>query len=255
MIFSDVYYPIRRAMFIINLLRLKENDFPYKMDRGLLNALIRVERYKHGSRSLANLLNDIVQNNSRNMLLRSWLPSKPILELYFKDADNFISRMSREEDFLEMAWEIAPLIHSFGLGNINDPLNQYSVEYSLLPVFIKESNVMAVRRIPEVLRSGGFRITSINGNDKIEGDDYFSIIKSDNNALLEKMSNREHELWMTFYAENGWEHSENRNDYEKKHNCLVGYDQLPEAQKKKDRDFVSNFFSIVEKAGFGIARE
>jgi hypothetical protein len=253
--FSDVYYPIRRAMFIINLLRLKENDFPYKMDLGLLNALIRVDRYKHGSRSLANLLNDIVQNNSRSMLLRSWLPSKPILELYFKDADNFISCMSREEDFLEMAWEIAPLIHRFGLGNINDPLNQYSVEYSLLPVFIKESNVMAVRRIPEVLRSGGFRITSINGNDRIEGDDYLSIIKADNNALLEKMSKREHELWMAFYTENGWEHSENRNDYEKKHNSLVGYDQLPEAQKKKDRDFVSNLFSIVEKAGFGIVRE
>jgi hypothetical protein len=252
---SDVYFPIRRALFIINLLRLKETDFPYKMDRGLLNALIRVDRYKHGSRSLANLLNDIVQNNSRNILLRSWLPSKPMLELYFKDADNFISCLSGEEDFLEMAWEIAPLIHNFGLGNINDPLNQYSVEYSLLPVFIKESNVMRVRRIPEVLRSGGFRIISINGNDKIEGDDYLSIINSDNKALLEKMSKREHELWMAFYTENGWEYSENRNDYEKKHNCLIGYDQLTEGQKKKDRDFVSNFFSIVEKAGFGIARD
>lgn len=253
--FSDVYYPIRRALFIITLLRLKETDFPYKMDRGLLNALIRVDRYKHGSRSLANLLNDIVQNNSRNILLRSWLPSKPMLELYFKDADNFISCLSGEEDFLEMAWEIAPLIHNFGLGNINVPLNQYSVEYSLLPVFIKESNVMRIRRIPEVLRSGGFRIISINGNDKIEGGDYLSIINSDNNALLEIMSRREHELWMAFYTENGWEYSETRNDYEKKHNCLVGYDQLTEGQKKKDRDFVSNFFSIVEKAGFGIARE
>jgi hypothetical protein len=69
------------------------------------------------------------------------------------------------------------------------------------------------------------------------------------------MSKKEHELWMAFYAENGWEYSENRNDYEKKHNCLVGYDKLPEAQKKKDRDFVLNLFSIVEKAGFGIARE
>lgn len=252
---TDVCFPIRRALFIINLLRLKESDFPYKMDRGLLNALIKVDRYKHGSRSLANLLNDIVQYNSRNILLRSWLPSKSLLELYFKDAGNFISCMSREEDFLEMAWETAPLIHSFWLGKINDPLNQYSLEYSLLPVFIKESNVMAVRRIPEVLRSGGFSIISVSGNDKIEGDDYLSIINSDNNALLEKMSRREHELWMAFYSENGWEYSENRNDYEKKHNCLVGYDQLPEEQKKKDRDFVSNFFSIVEKAGFGIARE
>jgi hypothetical protein len=178
-----------------------------------------------------------------------------MLELYFKDAGNFISCMSGEEDFLEMAWEIAPLIHSFTLGNLNDPLNQYSVEYSLLPVFIKESNVMAARRIPEVLRSGGFRITSINGNGKIEGDDYLSIINANNKELLEKMSKREHELWMAFYSENGWEHSENRNDYEKKHNCLVGYDQLAEELKKKDRDFVSNFFAIVEKTGFGIAGE
>ncbi len=252
---ADICFPIRRALFIINLLRLKDSDYPLKMDWGLLNALIKVDRYKHGSRSLANLLSDIRQNSPDNQLLRSWLPSKPTLDLYFKDTDNFLSCLVREDDYHEMIWEVAPLIHSFWMGKINDPVNQYSVEYSHLPVFIKESNVMAAKRIPEVLKAGGFKITDINSPDKIEDAEYLAAINKNNKAVLEKMSEKEHELWMEFYIENGWEHAKIRNDYDKKHDCLVRYDQLPEDQKIKDRDFVINFPEIVRKAGFAIARE
>jgi len=252
---TDLTYSIRRAIFIIGLLRLKNSDFPFKMDWGLLNALIKVDRYKHGSRSLANLLNDIRQNNPQNLLLRSWLPSKPTLELYFKDADSFYKYLVIENDFLEMAWEIAPLIHSYWMKKINDPANEYAVEYCFLPVFIKESNMEAVRRIPRVLGTGGFKITRKNDSNKLDEKAYLSIINEANQVLLEDMAEKEHELWMEFYEANGWEYSEIRNDYIKKHNCMVPYSQLPESEKLKDREVISNYPAIVEKAGFGIVKE
>ena len=88
---TDLTYPDKKGYFYYRIASLKKDDFPFKMDWGLLNAFIKVDRYKHGSRSMANLLNDIRQNNPRNLLLRSWLPSKSTLDLYFKDPDQFYS--------------------------------------------------------------------------------------------------------------------------------------------------------------------
>jgi hypothetical protein len=203
---------------------------------------------------LANLLNDIRQSNPRNLLLRSWLPSKSTLELYFKDPENFYNCMQMETDFLEMAWEIAPIFHSYWMDNIKDPFNELSVEFSFLPVFIKESNVQAARRIPEVLRAGGFQLTHKNDSDKLPEEDYISIINNDKKAILEKMAKKEHDLWVNFYTENGWVYDENRNDYAKRHNCLVPYNKLKEYDKAKDREIISKYPVIISKAGFGITR-
>jgi len=253
---TDLIYPVRRAIFIIGLLRLKKTDFPFKMDRGLLNGLIKVDRYKHGSRSLANLLGDIRQNNPRNLLLRSWLPSKPTLDLYFKDTDNFYRCMTREVDFLEKAWEVAPLIHSYYCDKLNNPTKEYSVEYSFLPVFIKESNVQAAIRIPEVLKAGGFKMTRKDASETLNEDEYLTIIneKGKGEALLEKMAEKEHELWAKFYENNGWEFAQIRNDYTKKHNCLISYNELPEKEKEKDRKMITKYPEILDKVDFGIAK-
>ena len=249
---TDLTYPVRRAIFIIGLLRLNKDDFPFKMDNGLLNGLIKVDRYKHGSRSLSNLLTDIKQNNPRNLLLRSWLPSKPTLELYFKNIDDFYKCITREDDFLEKAWEVAPLIHSYYCKSLNNPTEEYSVEYSYLPVFIKESNVQAAIRIPEVLKTGGFILTRKDAADTLNEVEYLNLISE--KVLLEKMAEKEHDLWVKFYKDNGWEYAENRNDYAKKHNCIVPYNKLPESEKEKDRDVIRKYIEIVEKLEFGIAK-
>lgn len=251
---SDFTYPIRRAIFIINLLKLKKDDFPLRMDWGLLNALIKVDRYKHGSRTMANLLNDIRQNNPRNLILRSWLPSKATMELHFKNPKDFYENMTRETDFIETAWEVAPIIHSYWCKKLNDPTKEYSVEYSFLPVFIKESNVQAAMRIPEVLKAGGFKLIKKDCISKLNESDYQAIISGNNFQLLKKMASKEHELWMKFYRKNGWHFSIIRNDYEKKHNCLIPYSKLPEYEKEKDKDLISNYMKIVDIAGFGIAK-
>lgn len=251
---TDLTYPIRRAIFIIGSLRLKKTDYPFKMDWGLLNALITVDRYKHGSRSLSNLLNDIKQNNPRNLLLRSWLPSKPTLELYFKDPDSFYAGMELESEYLEMVWEVAPLIHSYWYNQLDNPTKEYNVDYSFLPVFIKESNVQAATRIPEVLKTGGFKLIRKGTEDVLSETEFNSILDNDS-LLLEKMAEKEHELWMEFYTANGWIFDEIRNDYAKKHNCIKLYSELPDKEKKKDRGFIKKYPIILDMVGFGVAKE
>lgn len=249
---TDFTFTVRRALFIIGLLRLKNSDFPMKMDWGLLNAMIKVDKFKHGSRSMANLLIDIKQNNPNGTLMRSWLPSEQTLGLYFENVEDFNRLLDKEDEFLEMAWEIAPLIHSFWMERIDDPCNELSVEYSFLPVFIKESNVQAVRRIPKVLEAGGFRLTTIDNFQSITQEEYITQIENNGNRLLKIMAETEHELWIEFYRLNGWDYGEIRNDYDKKHNCMVPYDQLSENDQKKDLDLVLDYQEIVQKAGFGI---
>jgi len=267
---TDIMYPIRRAIFIIGLLRLKKSNFPFEMDWGLLNGLIKVDRYKHGSRSLANLLSDIKQNNPRNLLLRSWLPSKPTLELYFNDPDDLYKNLTRETDFIEMAWEMAPIIHSFYCYNLTNITKEYSGDYSFLPVFIKESNVQAAIRIPEVLKAGGFKLVRKDSSEKVNRTEYMEILnliesevdKEKNDSYfqksfgspLEEMAEQEHNLWMKFYKENGWEYNAIRNDYAKRHNCIVSYEELPQPEKAKDRKIIARYLDIVDIAGFAIAK-
>jgi hypothetical protein len=68
------------------------------------------------------------------------------------------------------------------------------------------------------------------------------------------MAKKEHDLWMAFYKENGWDYAQIKNNYTKKHQCLVPFGQLKEEDKAKDREIVSKYPVIVDKAGFGIAK-
>ena len=68
------------------------------------------------------------------------------------------------------------------------------------------------------------------------------------------MAKKEHDLWVIFYKENGWVFNETRNDYAKKHNCMVSYKELNVKDKDKDRGIVSKYPEILDKAGFGITK-
>jgi hypothetical protein len=51
----DIWWPIRRALMLRSVLRLKP-DSKLTIDPGLLHALLRVSRYRHGSRSMEKIL-------------------------------------------------------------------------------------------------------------------------------------------------------------------------------------------------------
>lgn len=74
------------------------------------------------------------------------------------------------------------------------------------------------------------------------------------NVLIEKMSKNVHEVWAKNRIEQGWNYGETRNDALKQHPCLVPYEELPEVEKKYDRDTVIGTLELICKLGFKITK-
>ena len=70
--------------------------------------------------------------------------------------------------------------------------------------------------------------------------------------LAEQMAENVHEVWAKTRMEQGWTYGLERNDAEKKHPCLVPYDQLPEEEKVYDRNTSLETLKFIINAGFEI---
>jgi hypothetical protein len=253
---KDVCYPVRRALFIRQILGLKEKDH-LEIDWGLLNALLNVKKYKHGARSLTNLLKNLKENSAGRKIQRSHLPSNTILSLYLDDMVDFFRCMNENQEYSENVYLIAPAIHNLWVEKAKTKNPDYITDFETLPVFVKASNVEAAMRIPIVLGKAGLKISSASDNRKMKHTDYLKYLEESGNKVLEIMAEEEHRLWKEFYERNGWHYNPGRDDYKKIHNCLVDYKdgKLSEADKDKDRNQVRNYWIFLDRTGFGIILE
>lgn len=72
--------------------------------------------------------------------------------------------------------------------------------------------------------------------------------------LAEQMAENVHNVWAKTRIEQGWTYGPKRNDTEKKHPCLVPYDQLPEEEKVYDRNTSLETLRFIINAGFEIKK-
>lgn len=75
------------------------------------------------------------------------------------------------------------------------------------------------------------------------------------NKLIEQMAKNVHEVWAKNRVEQGWTYGEVRNDDYKQHPCLVSYEELPDEEKKYDRDTAIETLKLICKLGFKIIKE
>ena len=73
--------------------------------------------------------------------------------------------------------------------------------------------------------------------------------------LSERIAENVHEVWAKARIDEGWTNGEKRDDIQKKHPCLVPYDELPEEEKEYDRNTAMNTIKMVKKLGFRIEKE
>lgn len=73
--------------------------------------------------------------------------------------------------------------------------------------------------------------------------------------LIEEMSKNVHEVWAQTRIAQGWTYGEERNDAEKKHPCLVPYEELSEEEKEYDRNTSVETIKLILKLGFKISRD
>lgn len=73
------------------------------------------------------------------------------------------------------------------------------------------------------------------------------------NTLAEKLAKNVHEVWAEGRMKDGWTYGEERNDAEKKHPCLVPYEELSEEEKDYDRNTAQETIKLILKLGFQIS--
>ena len=72
--------------------------------------------------------------------------------------------------------------------------------------------------------------------------------------LKEEMARNVHEVWSQTRINDGWTYGPERNDAQKKHPCLVPYDELPESEKEYDRNTSQETLKLILKLGFEIRK-
>lgn len=68
--------------------------------------------------------------------------------------------------------------------------------------------------------------------------------------LAEQMAKNVHEVWAKMRMDQGWTWGPKRDDDEKKHPCLVPYDQLPEEEKVYDQKTSQETLRFIVSEGF-----
>lgn len=71
-------------------------------------------------------------------------------------------------------------------------------------------------------------------------------------SLAEELAKNVHEVWAKSRMEQGWTFGEDRNDENKKHPCLVPYEELSEEEKDYDRNTSQETLKLIVKLGYSI---
>ncbi|MBF0217150.1 MAG: AAA family ATPase [Candidatus Omnitrophica bacterium] len=251
---ADISCPLRRAIFISSKIKYSPG-LPAPIDPGLVNALLRISKYKHGARSLDKLL-CILGSKDKTSLLRSSLPADAQLGMYVDPAEFNALLLEPHKILRELPIEdLARAIHT-GWSLLCDKKGlkkaaQYDKEYNALDADGKEVNRAAARRIQEILATVNLKIEKPGAPGKA-GKDHDAIITGHLEHHSPLLAELEHNGWMNHMFKSGWKYADIRNDAKKEHDQLKPYNELPEDQKDKDRDSINNYPAVLKTSGYSI---
>ncbi|MGE5403541.1 MAG: RyR domain-containing protein [Candidatus Saccharibacteria bacterium] len=70
--------------------------------------------------------------------------------------------------------------------------------------------------------------------------------------LTELLAKNTHEMWARQRIADGWEYGPQRDDKDKKHPCLISYEELPESEKEYDRSTALETLKVMVALGYTI---
>ena len=128
---------------------------------------------------------------------------------------------------------------------------EYKKSFRKLPENIKQDNIAAAARIPQVLAHVGLYVVpqKDKGSDSPSPESVQAIIEDN----IEVLAEIEHLMWMEEKFRDGWQFGTPRDDDRRIHHSLVPYADLSESDKQKDRNQVRKYLEFVDMAGYKIA--
>lgn len=73
--------------------------------------------------------------------------------------------------------------------------------------------------------------------------------------LAEELAENNHDIWAIERINEGWKYGTVRDDKYKTSPCLIPYEELPESEKKYDRNTAIETLKLIEKLGYKIVKE
>jgi hypothetical protein len=250
---EDVGYPLRRALLIRAYLGCGPAD-RVDFDPDLLHALLRVDQYRHGARSLEKLM-ELLRGDDAHVVRRSNLPRSAQLAMHV-DVEEFMRHMQGMAGELVSAdvEVLATAIHETwrALGHKEGwPMQpNFDKPYAELAEIDKEDNRAGARRIPEVLALVGLGLR--RGKDVAPAAMPEDELKAQLDQNIERLAEAEHDGWTEHRSRNGWRYAETRDDTRKLHPDMLPYAALPEREKGKDRNTIRHYPDFATRSGYRI---
>jgi hypothetical protein len=256
---TDLFFPIRRALFMRSAISM-EDGAALDIDWGLLSAFLEIGEYKKGSRSMERLLSQLHLMN-KDVMVRSNLPSDEVIGINV-DYDAFIGLLNKDRKMEQFSETAAVHIHNVWM-ECQETRSTFFSEYQKLNLEGRRKNIAAALRIREVIgATGKFALAPESSGAEDAAEAFRNHISTDEknpvNNDLETLANKEHEEWMKESRKEGWHESpakSGRIDYLKLHDCLIDYKDLPESEKKKDRNTIAKYPDFLKGSGYKIVEK
>jgi hypothetical protein len=247
---EDPGYVIRRAKLWRSLMERStqaQDLFHGKelnIDPGLLRALLRVPRYKHGVRSMAAIL-QMSRLNGKKRFDKSDLPPREQLALHV-DVEDFFFLLERERftnhknDEAKIVEHLAKASHGRYVRARkarNQPL-KVPVDFDALDPEKKASNRDLAADIPQKLRAIGQWFRPVTAGEHARS----PMITEDE---IEQLSIREHQRW----------EREQRYQGVASHKCFGPFERLPPDVQDYDREIVLSVPCLLGELGLEVVRE
>lgn len=261
---GDPYYVLRRAILLRSILSRQAKSLLEKregkeflhIDPGVLNAFLRISRFKHGARSMESIM-AMSQLAGKTSYERSALPSEPQLDLHVNGLE-FLALVQQIVLTPEILEKLSQAAHDIFCetrkadGFVYGPeksqekkIHPLLIPYPDLPEWAKEANRVSVRTVPQKLAAAGYIMIPARSNQparEFPGND------------LEKLARLEHQLWMAAKLAAGFKLGKPTPEDPKRNEYLVEWEQLSENVKNIDRDLVKGIPRILARAGYAIEK-
>ena len=79
-------------------------------------------------------------------------------------------------------------------------------------------------------------------------------LTEDLNELREAIAENAHDVWALERQAQGWTYGPQRDDVKKENPCMIPYSQLPDSEKKFDREMAMNTLKLIKKLGYDIVK-
>ena len=254
---DDLCFPIRRALMIRAELKCGWDE-KLDLDEGLVNALLKVDTYTHGARSLSKVLQPLLAARPRPLRRSLSLPVSQ-LDMHV-EAREFVALCNVPGDQSAAGRltpaqvdAIAPAVHDTWrtLGRQGGWLRaENDKPFAELTEFEQSSNHSAAARMVDNLGLVGLQLR--NGVASLSAD---RNVKDHLEYVLETLAEAEHEGWMSWHLAHGWRWAKERDNAKRLHPCLRPYSQLSKVDVDKDRDAVRHYPDFARRAGLHIVSE